>query len=115
MSEASTIWFPVFTDVAIKAIALLIIAIVVNRTLIRASAALRCLVWSLAVAGVLALPITCVTFPKCQMLPGWMDLGSIPNHSETGRSPEDALRGPRLRSASQNTEPPHVTRAQATI
>jgi HEAT repeat protein/beta-lactamase regulating signal transducer with metallopeptidase domain len=57
------------TSIALKATILLALALVATLALRRASAALRHLVWALAIGGVVALPVVAVLAPTLHVLP----------------------------------------------
>ena len=62
---------PVLLDAAVKGMALLVVAAVVVLALRKASAAARQVVWLLALAAILALPLASAALPSWQVLPGW--------------------------------------------
>ena len=62
---------PTLADVALKGAVLLALAGLATTALWRASAALRHLVWSLTMAGLLALPVLSALLPQWRVLPQW--------------------------------------------
>ncbi|HEX8091211.1 MAG TPA: hypothetical protein VF762_20315, partial [Blastocatellia bacterium] len=72
LSAHSATWLELLLAAALKGAFILVIAVVLNFALRRASAASRHLVWSLALASLLALPILSFGLPSWQVpvLPG---------------------------------------------
>ena len=62
---------PTLADVALKGAVLLALAGLATAALWRASAAVRHLVWSLTMAGLLALPLLSALLPQWRVLPQW--------------------------------------------
>jgi beta-lactamase regulating signal transducer with metallopeptidase domain/HEAT repeat protein len=72
LSAQSATWLELLAGAAVKGTLLLIIAVILNFALRRASAASRHLVWSLALASLLALPLLSFGLPswRLALLPG---------------------------------------------
>ena len=62
---------PIMADAALKGVVLLAAAGLATLAMQRASAAMRHLVWTLAVVGLLALPVLSALLPQWQVLPQW--------------------------------------------
>jgi hypothetical protein len=73
---------PTLADMALKGALLLALAGLATAALWRASAALRHLVWSLAMAGLLALPVMSALLPQWRVLPRWPALISTERSAE---------------------------------
>jgi beta-lactamase regulating signal transducer with metallopeptidase domain len=73
---------PTLVDVALKGAVLLALAGLATAALWRASAAMRHLVWSLTMAGLLALPVLSALLPQWRVLPQWSALSKV-----EGRAP----------------------------
>jgi hypothetical protein len=71
ISAVTSSAFPMLLDVALKGAVLLALAGLATAALWRASAAMRHLVWSLTMVGLLALPILSVFLPQWRVLPQW--------------------------------------------
>ena len=65
---------PVLVDSAVKGTALLVVAAIAALTLRRDSAATRHLVWLLAMAAMLAVPVLSAMLPRWRVLPQWVDI-----------------------------------------
>ncbi|MFP5265624.1 MAG: M56 family metallopeptidase [Blastocatellia bacterium] len=83
LSAHSAAWLELLLAAAVKGALILLIAVVLNFALRRASAASRHLVWSLALASLLALPILSFGLPSWQVaaLPGRLP-GAVTNSAE---------------------------------
>ncbi len=57
LSAAAADWLPILLDAALKGVAILLFAAVVVLQMRRSSASARHLIWFLAVAGLLLLPV----------------------------------------------------------
>jgi len=73
MWQAATMSYTVsvLVDVGLKGVAVLALACLAARLLRRSSAAARHLVWFLAMAGLLVLPVLSLALPAWQILPAW--------------------------------------------
>jgi len=65
---------PVLLDAAVKATILLVTAGLVVAAMRKASAAARQMVWMVALAAMLAMPVASALLPGWQVLPGWARL-----------------------------------------
>ena len=68
----ATGWLPVLLDAAMKGTVLLAVAGLAVTAMRKASAAARQMVWVLALAGMLALPLLSRALPSWQVLPNWI-------------------------------------------
>ena len=84
LSVAASHTLPVLVDAAIKSLVLLTLTGIATVVMRRSSAAARHLVWSLAIIGLLALPILSGTLPGWQILPPWLD---VPSETAPARPP----------------------------
>lgn len=71
-ADAGAAFLPVLLDAAVKGTVVLALAYVGTRLLRRSTAGTRHLVWLLAIAGLVVLPVLTVTVPSWRVLPGWM-------------------------------------------
>lgn len=117
LSAYSATWLELLVAAALKGMVILIIAAVLSFTLRRASAASRHLVWSLALASLLAMPILSFGLPSWQVsvLPGSLAEAQPETETNLPRPAMPAL----VTSASlpQNAEPSAAakeTRTEAT-
>ena len=67
---------PVLMDSAVKGTALLVVAAIASLTLRRDSAATRHLVWLLAMAAMLVVPVLSAILPRWRVLPEWVRIPS---------------------------------------
>jgi beta-lactamase regulating signal transducer with metallopeptidase domain len=72
-------------DLAIRASVVLLAALIATRLLNRAAASTRHLVWTLAVAGVLILPVARAAIPEWRVLPTPDRSGEAPRHTSEAR------------------------------
>ncbi len=72
-SDVAARWSPSLTDAAIKGLLVLLAAGIATTVMRRASAAARHLVWGVAAAGLVALPLLSATLPQWRVLPRWLD------------------------------------------
>lgn len=86
-SSSNEAWASLLVDAAIKGTAILLIAGAVTRVLRNASAAARHLVWLLAMASLLLLPVLSLSVPAWRVLPAWMGLGRTVPQAVTAASP----------------------------
>ena len=80
-------------DVALKVTVVLTLASIADLALRRSSAALRHLVWAVAVAGVLAIPVASAVLPSLPT-PLWPDLGSAVTQTWAGTDAEPRVDAP---------------------
>jgi beta-lactamase regulating signal transducer with metallopeptidase domain len=74
LESFNAVWLPVLLDATIKGAALLVLAGVVARCMMRrTSAAPRHAVWMLAMVGLLLLPLLSTALPGWRILPQWCD------------------------------------------
>jgi beta-lactamase regulating signal transducer with metallopeptidase domain len=75
-------WLQVLLDVSLKSAVILLAAYVVSSRLRRASAALRHLIWSSAIGGVLALPLLTLALPgwRIHVISSWPSGPAISDH-----------------------------------
>mgnify|MGYP005842456723 CR=1 FL=1 len=73
LSAAASSTLPILSDAALKSLGILMPAAVATATMRRSSAAARHLVWFLAVASLLVLPILSGVLPAWRILPHWAD------------------------------------------
>ena len=74
LQRLTAAWSPVFLDAAVKGAVLLAAAGLLALAMRKASAASRQLIWLLALAALLVLPLTSLALPGWQVLPGWAKL-----------------------------------------
>ena len=79
----ATALLPAMLDAAVKGAVLLAAAWMVVALMRKASAASRQLVWLLALAGLLALPVVSALAPSWQVLPGWAKV-AVPAPAQQG-------------------------------
>lgn len=70
---------PALLDAAVKSVALLVATGIIVTALRKKSAAARQVVWLLAMAALLALPLASAALPSWQVLPGWAKLAVPPS------------------------------------
>lgn len=96
MDTSATAWFGLLLSISAKATMVLMLAALTALVLRRATAALRHVIWALAIVCVLCLP------PASMVMPGWQieclpGLGATPNHPRLERllqlSPGDGATG----------------------
>lgn len=75
LSPAASAWAEFFPDLAVKSAAVLVAAALLMLPMRRASAAVRHLVWCVAVLSVVALPVLWLAMPRWARLPGGFDAG----------------------------------------
>ena len=98
---------PILLDVAVKGMVLLAIAGVLVLAMRKASAAARQVVWLLALAALLALPIASAILPSWGVLPGWVkfempvESAEPASYSPTDSSPAELGRADPLPGADQ--------------
>ncbi len=74
--ELASRWLPMLLDASLKGFVILALAGTVTLLMRRALPATRHLVWLLALAGLLVLPVLSVSLPGWQVLPSWTKLPS---------------------------------------
>src|SRR5262252_9198180 len=67
---------PLVFDSALKGAALLLLAVLCTLALHKASAATRHLVWLVAVAALLLVPVLSLYLPQWRVLPGWITVAT---------------------------------------
>ena len=72
MHQVASAWLPLAIDAAIKGAVLLLVAWLAASALRRHSAAVRHMVWFLALAGLLAVPLLSAALPAWNVLPDWL-------------------------------------------
>src|SRR5258705_58501 len=77
-----SIAFSVFVDGAAKSFVILAAATLAVLLLRRFSAAMRHLIWLLAMGAVVLLPLLSAMLPDLKVLPGWISLRSVSAHVE---------------------------------
>ncbi|HDZ20177.1 hypothetical protein LCGC14_0017340 [marine sediment metagenome] len=78
-------WLLMLLDASVKGLAILAIAGAVTLLMRKASAAERQLVWVVALAGILVLPIVSIALPRWQVLPNWRQAESAATMSQSSR------------------------------
>jgi len=71
LQRLACVWLPLLLDAAVKGTVLLAAAGLLVLAMRKASAATRQVVWLLALAALLALPLASAALPGWQVLPGW--------------------------------------------
>lgn len=103
---------PILLDAAAKGAVLLVLALGVSLLLRRTAAATRHLVWLLAAAGALVLPVFSVTLPGWRVLPGQSSqaaaLAPVPSVQPHAAEPPMATAGPAAPQASDSPRIPGV-------
>ena len=74
LQRAASYWLPLLADASVKGCAILLLAAGTVLVMRKTSAAARQMVWVLAMASLLALPILSATLPAWQVLPDWFRL-----------------------------------------
>lgn len=72
MSQLVNEAFPQLLEIAVKSLLILLTASIVTAALRRSPAATRSFVWTLAIGGVLLLPVVILTAPRATLLPSWL-------------------------------------------
>jgi beta-lactamase regulating signal transducer with metallopeptidase domain len=115
----SNAWLAVLADAAIKGAALLLLAGLLTMAMRRASAAARHLVWSLALTGVLVLPVLSSLLPSWQvpLLPRAADAGipSIQRPQTWPNAPEEPRRLPADTARFEAPEKPQKRESPTTV
>ena len=102
---------PTLLDVALKGAVLLALAGLATAALWRASAAMRHLVWSLTMAGLLALPVLSAFLPQWRVLPQWSHVAQPPSAVAVPQPPPtvtDAVLKPLVGQTQNHGESPVI-------
>ena len=103
-SEHSIRWLEVLFDASVKSVVVLALAIGLNLTLRRSSAAFRHLIWLLAVTSCLCLPIISVTLPSWRLPIVVPQMFSLTEATPSLKGNRDVSQLP---SPARQVEPPH--------
>lgn len=116
MSAAFSLSGVLLVDSAVKGTALLLVAAIASLVLIRDSAAVRHLVWLLAVVSTLAVPVLSATLPEWRALPEWARMpSSIPLADGVSSGPVEPVDDAHIVPAASEATSQDVATAEPTV